>query len=212
VVPTVRAIASRRPGGRRAAEPDDLRAAIRVAPLTRTIVLCVDLSGSMGGPERAAAASGTVLGLLEGAYQQRDRVALVTFSGDSAREVLSATASVEVARNRLGDLVTGGETPLADGIALGLRLAERSIGDRTDALLVLLTDGRATGRPDALDRALEAAAAVRRSRVPALVVDCETGRQRLGLAARLAGAMGARHAPVADLDPAHLTRTIRSSS
>jgi magnesium chelatase subunit D len=80
VLPTARAIASRR-----ASDPDaplttdDLRSTVRTSSRTRTVVVCVDLSGSMGAPERAKAASGTVLGLLGDAYQRRDRVALVGF-------------------------------------------------------------------------------------------------------------------------------------
>lgn len=172
-------------------------------------MLSVDLSGSMEAPERSAAASGTVLGLLADAYQRRDRVALVGFRGDGAEVLLAPTSSVEVARNRLEHLVTGGATPLAAGITAALSVAEAAVSSDRDALLVVLTDGRATGSRDALDEAMEAAAAVRRRGIPALVLDCETGRARLGLALSLAEAMGARHLEVTDLDPTSLTHLIR---
>jgi magnesium chelatase subunit D len=198
--------------GRRASDPDavldagDLRAEARVAPERRTIVLCVDLSGSMGATRRAEAATGTVLGLLADAYQRRDRVALVGFRGAGAEVLLAPTSSTEVARNRLDGLVTGGETPLADGITTALGVATAA---STDALLVVLTDGRATGRPAAVDDAMAAAAAVRRAGVVSMVLDCETGPVRLGLAERLADAMGARHLEADALDPAVLTGSIR---
>lgn len=191
---------------------EDLRAEVRVAPKRRTIVLCVDLSGSMGAAERARAATGTALGLLTGAYQRRDRVALVGFRGPGAEVLLAPTSSIEVARNRLDDLATGGETPLADGIARGLEIAATAASDGGDALLVVLTDGRATGRPDALDAAMAAAGAVQRRGVPALVLDCETGPVRLRLAEQLATAMGARHLDVDTLDPVALTATIQGSA
>jgi magnesium chelatase subunit D len=209
VAPTVRALA-----GRRAADPDasldagDLRAEVRVAPKRRTIVLCVDLSGSMGARQRAEAATGTVLGLLADAYQRRERVALVGFRGEGAEVLLAPTSSTEVARNRLDQLMTGGETPLADGITSGLAVATGAATQGADALLVVLTDGRATGRPDAVDDAMEAAAAVRRQGVASLVLDCESGPVRLGLAERLATAMGARHLRADALDPAVLTNSI----
>lgn len=211
--PTVRALASRR-----ATDPTavlaarDLRAEVRVAPKRRTIVLCVDLSGSMGADDRARAATGTAIGLLTGAYQGRDRVALVGFRGPGAEMLLAPTSSIEVARNRLDALVTGGETPLADGIARGLEIASAAASASGDALLVVLTDGRATGRPDAVEAALAAAGAVQRRGVPSLVLDCETGPVRLRLAERLAAAMGARHLDVAALDPVALTATIRGSA
>ncbi|MFP5321428.1 MAG: ATP-binding protein [Acidimicrobiia bacterium] len=211
VVPTVRAVAARRAADPSAAvDRGDLRRAVRERPSSRTVVLCFDLSGSMGAPERAAAASGTALGLLTEAYERRDRVALVTFRGEGAEVVLRPTSSVEVAQNRLHDLATGGATPLAAGLAEALQVAQRAGDD--EALLVVLTDGRANGEAGELDRALDVAAAVRRAGVRALVLDCETGATRLGLSARIAEAMGAPCVHVADLDPEHLARTIRQAS
>jgi magnesium chelatase subunit D len=210
--PTVRALARRRATDPTAVlRSEDLRAEVRVAPMRRTIVLCVDLSGSMGADQRARAATGTALGLLTGAYQRRDRVALVGFRGPGAEVLLAPTSSIEVARNRLDDLVTGGETPLADGIARGLEIAASAATDGGDALLVVLTDGRATGQPDALEAALAAAAAVQRRGVPSFVLDCETGPIRLRLAEQLAAAMGARHLDVDTLDPVTLAATIRGA-
>jgi magnesium chelatase subunit D len=214
VAATARALAGRRardPGS--ALGPDDLRSESRVAPTLRTIVLCVDLSGSMGAGDRARAATGMVLGLLADAYQRRDRVALVGFRGAEAQVLLSPTSSTEVARNRLEDLVTGGETPLAAGIIRGLEVALAATADGSESMLVLFTDGRATGGgPDPVEAALEAAATVRRRGVPAMVLDCETGSIRLKVAERVADAMGARYQRAEDLDPVELTHRIRTVS
>jgi len=208
-VPTLRALASRGRGGRDTIEDADLRAVVRHRPRTQTIVICVDLSGSMGASERAAAASGTVLGLLTSAYEQRCAVALVTFRGAHAEVVIEPTTSVEVARNRLGELATGGTTPLADGLAKGFEVARRAAGDDRQSVLVVLTDGRATG-DHAVDDALEVARRIAVSGVDALVVDCETGPARLGLARSLAEAMGAQHVHVGDLDPGSVTTVVRN--
>ncbi|MEM8904693.1 MAG: VWA domain-containing protein, partial [Actinomycetota bacterium] len=208
VVPTVRNLAARRRGAPDTALTDgDLRTAVRQERRRRTIVLCVDLSGSMGAPERAEAATGTVLGLLTSAYEERQSVALVSFRGDEATTVVSPTTSVEIARNRLDGLTTGGATPLAAGLVHALAVAERAAGDDADALLVVLTDGRATG-DDGLDRALDVAGRVAASSVDALVLDCETGTVRLGLAGRLAEAMGARCVEVTSLEPATVVSAI----
>jgi magnesium chelatase subunit D len=210
-VPTARAVMTRRhnlPNAPLGAE--DLRSAVRSGPVPRTVILCVDLSGSMGAADRAAAATGTVIGLLSDAYQRRDRVALVGFRGQGAEVLVPPTASVEVARNRLASLATGGETPLAAGLARGLEVAE-SCRD-SDRLLVVLTDGRATGAPGALDRALETAATIRRRKLACLVLDCETGPSRLGLGVALAEALGARRAAVPDLDPEVLAEAIRAGA
>ena len=214
VAATARALAVRRaqdPGS--ALQTDDLRSEARVSPTRRTIVLCVDLSGSMGAGDRARAATGMVLGLLADAYQRRDRVALVGFRGADAEVLLSPTSSTEVARNRLEDLVTGGETPLAAGITRSLEVAVAAGVDGSDSLLVLFTDGRATGGgPDPVEAALEAATTVRRRGVEAMVLDCETGSIRLHLAERVAEAMGARYLRAEQLDPIELTHSIRTVS
>ncbi len=155
------------------------------------------------------AAKGTVLGLLRDAYQRRDLVSLVTFRGEGAEVVLRPTGSVEVARARLGHIPTGGRTPLAAGIETALRVAVdpgRLASHRP--LLVLVTDGRATSGPvgaDPVDAALVAAASVRSRGVDSVVIDVEEAGSgpprgsRLGLAARVAAAMGARHLPVTEL-------------
>jgi magnesium chelatase subunit D len=124
--------------------------------------------------------------------------------------LLAPTSSIEVARNRLEGLVTGGETPLADGITTAMGVAAAASTADADALLVVLTDGRATGGPGAVDDAMAAAASVRRAGVTSMVLDCETGPIRLGLAERLADAMGARHLEADTLDPAVLTGSIRN--
>ena len=210
VIATARALAVRRsedptvPLGR-----DDLRSEERSAVRRRTIVLCVDLSGSMGANQRAHAATGIVLGLLTDAYQRRDRVALVAFRGSQAEVLLTPTSSVEVARTRLEGLVTGGETPLASGITRGLEIARASRADGSEPLLVLFTDGRATGLPGAREAAMTAAGEVRRQGIAAMVLDCEVGPVRLNLAVDLASAMGARVVDAHDLDPNGLSQTIR---
>ena len=220
VAATVRAAVARRattpdPDGL-LVEPADLREAVREGRAGNLVVLAVDASGSMGAERRMEAAKGAVLSLLLDAYQRRDRVALVTFRGDGADVALRPTASVEVARARLAALPTGGRTPLAAGIGAALELAvaaDRAVGSHRP-LLVLVSDGRATAGPpgaDPVDAAREAAAAVRRRRVPAVVVDAESGPTRLGLAAELAAAMGARHLSLDDLSATALTQVVREA-
>lgn len=209
VVASVREMVRHREGPETA--DTHFRAAVRETKAGRLLVVAVDLSGSMGAPQRAAAASGTVLGLLRQTYQRRDQVALVGFRGDGAEVLLAPTTSVEVARNRLGQLATGGATPLAEGIRTALEVATRRPASTVVPVIVLLTDGRATGRPGALDAALAASAAVRAAGVRALILDCETGHPRLGLADRLAVAMDADCVATDSLDPQTVTSLIGTS-
>ncbi|HEX2118290.1 MAG TPA: ATP-binding protein [Acidimicrobiales bacterium] len=198
--PTIRAAAASGHGA--PVDPGDIREAVREERAGNLVILAVDASGSMGAEARMEAAKGAVLGLLLDAYQRRDRVALVTFRGDGADVVLRPTGSVEVAKARLTELPTGGRTPLAAGISTALRLASRP-EDRP--LLVLVSDGRATSAAEGTDPlvvAKEAAAEVRRRKIPAVVVDAEDGHTRLGLARELAEAMGARYLTLPQLTAA----------
>jgi magnesium chelatase subunit D len=222
VVPTLRAAATRRatttghptaaPGdGAPPFEPTDLREPVREARTGNLLVLAVDASGSMHAQQRMAEVKGALLGLLVDAYQRRDRVALVTFGGQGAAVVLRPTASIEVARTRLAELRTGGDTPLADGIHVAADLAARSATPTLQPLLVVVTDGRATAGTDPWGAARSAAAGVRRARLPAVVVDVEVATTRLGLAAELAAVMGARHLPLPAFTAGRLQSALRGA-
>jgi magnesium chelatase subunit D len=192
--------------------PEDLREAVREQRSANLVVLVVDASGSMGVGRRMEAAKGAVLSLLLDAYQRRDRVALVTFRGESAEVVLQPTGSVEVARARLAGVPTGGRTPLAAGIGAGLQVAERASAGAYQPLVVVVSDGRATAGPagaDPVAAAQEAAAGVRRRGVAAVVVDAEEGPVRLGLARPLAETMAARYVTVAELSAGALVGAVR---
>ncbi|MBV9845391.1 MAG: putative cobaltochelatase [Kutzneria sp.] len=189
-------LARRRDGAALRLRGADLRLAVREGREGNLVLFAVDASGSMAARQRMSAVSGAVLALLRDAYQRRDKVGVVTFRGSAAEVTLPPTSSVDAAVARLRGLRTGGRTPLADGLLRAGRVlaAERWRDPRRRPLLVVVTDGRATaagpGR-DPVDDALRAAGLLAATGVAAVVVDCEHGPVRLGLAARLAAALGA---------------------
>src|SRR5450759_2948688 len=171
---------------------DDLREPVRAGREGNLVLFVVDASGSMAARQRMRAVKEAALSLLVDAYQRRDRVGMVTFRGTGAEVVLPPTSSVEVGAARLAALPTGGRTPLAAGLlrAAEVLRVERMRDPRRRPLVVLLTDGRATAGGDAVGDALRAADHLARSGVASVVVDCESGPVRLGLAPRLAVALG----------------------
>ncbi|MFJ8080312.1 putative cobaltochelatase [Streptomyces sp. NPDC096205] len=171
---------------------DDLRQAVREGREGNLVLFVVDASGSMAARQRMSAVKGAVLSLLLDAYQRRDKVGLVTFRGSAAEVALPPTSSVDAAAARLESLPTGGRTPLAAGLLKAhevLRVERlRDAGRRP--LVVVVTDGRATGGPEPLLLASKAAGLFAADGVASVVVDCESGPVRLGLAGKLAGELG----------------------
>ncbi|WP_244177082.1 putative cobaltochelatase [Streptomyces albus] len=225
---------------------DDLREAVREGREGNLVLFLVDASGSMAARRRMSAVKGAVLSLLLDAYQRRDKVGLVTFRGSGAELVLPPTSSVDAAAARLESLPTGGRTPLAAGLlrAREVLRVERLRDASRRPLLVVVTDGRATaarsagagwrggtgdgaraGRAaDPLTPVARAARLLAAEGTASVVVDCESGPVRLGLAGVLArqlcgeavtleelradsvaglvrGVRGTRHAPYAQGAP-----------
>jgi magnesium chelatase subunit D len=193
---------------------EDLRQAVLEGREGNLVLFVVDASGSMGSRSRMAAVKGAVLSLLLDAYQRRDKVGLVTFRGTAAELVLPPTWSVEAAAARLTELPTGGRTPLAAGLLRAhetLRV-ERVRDPQRRPLLVVVTDGRATGArgSTAVADAHAAAALLAAEGTAAVVVDCESGPVRLGLAGALGTALGAQTLRLDELAAESLAATVRS--
>ncbi|MFF6823576.1 putative cobaltochelatase [Streptomyces longwoodensis] len=171
---------------------DDLRQAAREGREGNLVLFVVDASGSMAARQRISAVKGAVLSLLLDAYQRRDKVGLVTFRGSAADVALPPTSSVDAAAARLESLPTGGRTPLAAGLlkAHEVLRVERLRDPARRALVVVVTDGRATGGPEPVALAGRAARLFAAEQVASVVVDCESGPVRLGLAGQLATELG----------------------
>jgi magnesium chelatase subunit D len=211
LVPTVRAAALSRPGQPFTVTSGDLRRWIRRGRESNLVILLLDTSGSMAARRRSQTVTTVALSLLADSYRRRDRVAIVTFRGRGATVVVPPTRSVDVATRRLDGLPVGGQTPLAAGLDAVRELIRRERWREPDRrpLLVVVTDGRATGGPDPLGQARRAAAQL--AGVSSIVVDAEDGPVRLGLAGRVAVGLGAELVTVAGLASANPARRVEAA-
>ncbi|SDQ44782.1 VWA domain-containing protein [Actinopolyspora saharensis] len=204
--------------------PEDLRHGVREGREGNLVLFAVDASGSMAARERMSAVSGAVLALLRDAYQRRDKVGVVTFRGTSGEIALPPTSSVDTAAARMRELPTGGKTPLADGLLTARRVirTERMRDPQRRPLLVVLTDGKATVGVDsggekanrgrkAVDDALRSAGMLAELGVASVVVDCESGPIRLGLADRLARGLGAPNLQLSELSADNVAGVVRAA-
>ncbi|MEU1985643.1 VWA domain-containing protein [Nocardia sp. NPDC019395] len=203
----------RRTGPLRLAAPD-LRGAYREGREGNLVVFVVDTSGSMAARDRLAAVTGAVVTLLRDAYQRRDKVAVISVRGSEAELVLPPTSSTDIAVRRLSGLRTGGKTPLAAGLEKAREVVrrERVRDPRRRPMLVLLTDGRATGGTDPVARARAGADRLARDGVTSIVVDCERGMIRLGLAAELAAVLRGTVVRLTELTGSAVADAVRTGS
>ena len=89
-----------------------------------------------------------------------------------------------------------------------LRL-ERIRDPRRRPLLVVVTDGRATAGIDALQRSRRAGALLAADHVSSLLIDCESGRFRMGLAGVLAQSLAAQYVPLGEVGAQALAGAVR---
>ncbi|MGJ7906186.1 putative cobaltochelatase [Actinopolyspora sp. H202] len=202
----------------------DLRHSVREGREGNLVLFAVDASGSMAARERMSAVSGAVIALLRDAYQRRDKVGVVTFRGADGEIALPPTSSVDTAATRMRRLPTGGKTPLAGGLLTARKVirTERMRDPQRRPLLVVLTDGKATVGVDAagnsstrsrraVDDAMRSAALLNEMDVASVVVDCENGPVRLGMADRLAHVLGAPNLRLEELSADNVAGVVRAA-
>lgn len=196
-------------------QKEDLRQKVREKRIGNTFLFAVDASGSMGARERMGAVKGAIFYMLQDAYQKRDRVGMVAFRRQKAEVLLPITRSVDLAQKRLSEMPTGGKTPLADGLAIALlTLARLNKKDsELEPILVLVTDGRANaveGNEDPVASAIKMAEKIRKAKITSVVIDTENDFIKLGVAKKVAQAMGASYYSLNQLSKEQILRIVRN--
>ncbi|MCM1988068.1 VWA domain-containing protein, partial [Methanococcoides seepicolus] len=145
IAPTVRAAAHHAKDGKISIKKSDIREKIRRRRISTLINIVFDTSDSMDEKEKIKITTDVVLALLKDAYQRRDRVSLVTYSGRSAELVLPFTSSVESAKRYLEKVPFGGTTPMVSGILTGVETILQELKREPSAvpIMILVTDGTA---------------------------------------------------------------------
>lgn len=195
---------------------EDMRQKVREKRIGNTFLFAVDASGSMGARERMRAVKGAIFYMLQEAYQKRDRVGMIAFRRQAAELLLPITRSVDMAQKCLAQMPTGGKTPLADGLSKALLILSllNKRDKEMEPVLILLTDGRANAVAEGdnpIASALKMAEKIREAKITALVIDTESGFIKLGLAKKIAAAMGASYYTLQNLskdDIIHIVKNI----
>ncbi|MEG6585152.1 magnesium chelatase subunit D family protein [Dendrosporobacter sp. 1207_IL3150] len=193
----------------------DWRKKIREKHIGTTFLFVVDASGSMGARQRMKAVKGTVLALLQDAYQKRDKVGLIAFRRDQAELLLPVTRSVDLAQKCLKHMPTGGKTPLAAGLTMTLEVIQALKRRDKDGqpVVVLVTDGRANSsrnQSDAVNAAFEVASKLGTAGVHSLIIDTEHEFIKLGIAEKIAQKLGGAYCKIEELSTQSIIRIVNN--
>jgi magnesium chelatase subunit D len=214
-----------------AIEDCDIREKVREMKVGSLLLFVVDASGSMG-TRLMTETKAAMISLLLDAYQKRDKVALVTFKGDSAEVLLPPTNSIDLAKKLLEDLPAGGKTPLGQGLLKAHELLSNHLRRDTQTLpmMILVSDGEANvgvkhdrsyegpGYSALLDELFEIAKMIGEDkRIKTLVIDTEEKRFSVfrnatsspSMAQRIARAMGSSYCKIEDFRAGGLVRAVK---
>ncbi|MBT0159906.1 putative cobaltochelatase [Candidatus Bathyarchaeota archaeon A05DMB-2] len=197
-------------------ETSDLREKVRERKVGNLIVFVVDASGSMAAEERMTATKGAILSLLLDAYQRRDRVGMVVFRKNTAELVLPPTNSVELAQKYLTKLPTGGRTPMAHGLKLGLDTIRHYMSGDKEAipLLVLVSDGKANvplNGGDPVEEAKTVAREISAAGIQSIAIDTERDFLTFGLVKQLCTEMAGKYLRLEELSAAPIASAVRGN-
>jgi len=197
-------------------ENSDLREKVRERKVGNLIVFVVDASGSMAAEERMTATKGAILSLLLDAYQRRDRVGMIAFRKKTAELVLPPTNSVELAQKCLAKLPTGGRTPMAHGLQLGLETVRDYMKRDKEAipLMVLVSDGRANvplNGGDPVEEAKKVARAISSAGVKSIAIDTERDFITFGLVKQICAEMDGKYLRLEELSAAPIASAVRDN-
>ncbi|MBM7601466.1 magnesium chelatase subunit D [Virgibacillus halotolerans] len=200
-------------------EKEDIRYKLKEKQQGFTILFLVDASRSIAAKRQMSVVKGAIMELLRQAYQKRDRIGLVSFRKTGADVVLPFTNKFAEAKRKLGEIPTGGKTPLAAGLEKALILCEkeRRIHKQAAPYIVILTDGNAneTLKPggtaaQARSEAYQIARRLAREQLPVTVIDTQSERNTFGLAEELTAALDGEYISLDVLTDKNIAKTVQS--
>lgn len=105
------------------------------------LVFLIDVSGSMYGPQRLGLVQSS-LKLLVNNLRDKDRVAIVVYSGSAGEKLPSTSGSdKQKIREAIDELTAGGSTAGGEGIKLAYKIAKKNFIEGGNNRIILCTDG-----------------------------------------------------------------------
>ncbi len=121
---------------------EDLRHKIRKHGARASIVMLVDISGSMVSDRKANRLKGILNSVIEDTDRHQDRISVIGFKGEEAEIIIPTTRRAASFREQIDNIRVGGTTPLAAGMRKGYEILKKEkLKDEFVPLLLILSDG-----------------------------------------------------------------------
>ncbi|BDZ70680.1 vWA domain-containing protein [Methanobacterium petrolearium] len=95
---------------------EDLRHKVRKHGAKASIVMLVDISGSMFSDKKANRLKGILHSVIQDTNRHQDRISVVGFKGENAEIIIPTTRRATSFREQIDNIRVGGTTPLAAGM------------------------------------------------------------------------------------------------
>lgn len=137
---TLRAAAVRSEGSIKV-ESQDLRHKVRKHGARASIVLVVDISGSMFTQGKANRVKGMLGSVIEDAKRHNDKISVVGFKGQNAEVIIPTTRRAASFKEQVDNVTVGGTTPWLQVLKRVLRSLKEKIKGEYVPMMLVLTDG-----------------------------------------------------------------------
>jgi magnesium chelatase subunit D len=121
---------------------EDLRHKVRRHGAKASIVLVVDISGSMFSQRKAERIKDILIHVIEDAVKKGDKISVVGFKGKEANVIIPITKRATSFMEQIDNITIGGTTPLASGMKKGFEILKKEkFKQEYVPMMLILTDG-----------------------------------------------------------------------
>ncbi|MDR1819218.1 MAG: ATP-binding protein [Methanobrevibacter sp.] len=121
---------------------EDLRSKIRKHKARASIVVVIDLSGSMMSDEKINKIKGILNKIIKNINKHKDKLTVIGFKGNESEIIIPNTKRPSSFLDKLGKISVGGTTPMATGLKKGYDILKKEKKYREYIpMLILLSDG-----------------------------------------------------------------------
>lgn len=128
--------------GKISVKSEDLRHKIRKHGARASIVMVVDISGSMFSDKKANRLKGILNSVIEDVNRHQDRISVIGFKGEEAEIIIPTTRRATSFQEQVDNIQVGGTTPLASGLKKGYEILKKEkLKDEFVPIMMVLSDG-----------------------------------------------------------------------